>query len=311
MSRPAKNIIEYRIYEVEPDKPFLCLSGEEWRISDVLSDRLHFHNCLEIGFCFSDSGFLGFENGVTYPFKAGDIFLIPRFVPHTTCSAAGCRSRWDYLFVDLDASAGAGARSPQQQTLSSLIGSFMHITKESHERLYFLCKCLLEEARDPLETNAPLFSLYSLLLGAELRRQLSDTAHRPNSRSRAFVLRPALEYINNHYADPCNVEKLAGLCHLSQTHFRRLFLSIMGTTPLQYVINIRIRQACILLNTTSEPITAIAQAVGIASISSFNRNFHQVMNVTPQQYRQSTKPISAKQKSYILPYKGWLVPENL
>ena len=107
------------------------------------------------------------------------------------------------------------------------------------------------------------------------------------------------------------MDKLAGLCHLSQTHFRRLFLSIMGTTPLQYVIQIRIRQACILLNTTSEPITSIAQAVGIASISSFNRNFQQVMGVTPQQYRQSGKPIRARQKSYILPYKGWLVPENL
>ena len=28
MARPSKNIIEYRIYELEPDKPFLCLSGE-------------------------------------------------------------------------------------------------------------------------------------------------------------------------------------------------------------------------------------------------------------------------------------------
>ena len=35
------------------------------------------------------------------------------------------------------------------------------------------------------------------------------------------------------------------------------------------------------------------------------------MSVTPQQYRQSSKPIRARQKSYILPYKGWLVPENL
>ena len=125
------------------------------------------------------------------------------------------------------------------------------------------------------------------------------------------MLRPALEYINNHYVEPCNVEKLAGLCHLSQTHFRRLFLSIMGTTPLQYVIYIRIRQACIRLNTTSDPITAIAQAVGISSISSFNRNFQQIMNVSPQQYRQSSKHIAARQKQYILPCKGWLLPENL
>lgn len=312
MARPSKNIIEYRIYELEPDKPFLCLSGEEWRISDVLSDRLHFHNCLEIGYCLSDSGFLGFENDVTVPFAARDIFLIPRFVPHTTCSAPGCRSRWSYLFVDPDAlSHHPGLPEGEQQSLSVLLGSCLHITAASHPRLYFICKCLLEEASSRADGDPSLFTLYSLLLVAELRSQLSGQNRRPPANSRAFILRPALEYINDHYVEPCGVDKLAGLCHLSQTHFRRLFLSIMGTTPLQYVIQIRIRQACILLNTTSEPITSIAQAVGIASISSFNRNFQQVMGVTPQQYRQSGKPIRARQKSYILPYKGWLVPENL
>ena len=312
MARPSKNIIEYRIYELEPDKPFLCLSGEEWRISDVLSDRLHFHNCLEIGYCLSDSGFLGFENDATVPFAARDIFLIPRFVPHTTCSAPGCRSRWNYLFVDPDVlSHHLGLPEGEQQSLSVLLGNYLHITAASHPRLYFICKCLLEEAVSRAESDPSLFNLDSLLLCAELRSQLSDRIRRAPANSRAFILRPALEYINDHYVEPCGVDKLAGLCHLSQTHFRRLFLSIMGTTPLQYVIQIRIRQACILLNTTSEPITSIAQAVGIASISSFNRNFQQVMSVTPQQYRQCGKPIRARQKSYILPYKGWLVPENL
>ena len=313
MARPQKNVIEYRIYEMTPDKPFLCLHGEEWRISDVLSDRLHFHNCLEIGYCFSDSGVIGFENGISMPFKARDIFLIPRFMPHTTCSAPGTRSRWNYLFIDPEIPARF---MPQRsdahvQSLASLMSSCMHITAASHPRLYFLCKCMLEEAKERALEDATLFSLYAQTLVAELRYMLSEQKADAPKRSRAFVLRPALEYINDHYMEPCKVDKLASLCHLSQTHFRRLFLSIMGTTPLQYVIQIRIRQACILLNATSAPITAIAQAVGISSISSFNRNFQQIMNLSPQQYRASTKPVPARQKQYILPYKGWLVPENL
>ena len=313
MSRPPKNVIEYRIYELNPAKPFLCLSGEEWRISDVLSERLHFHNCLEIGYCFSDSGILGFENGATIPFKARDIFLIPRFVPHTTCSEKGCRSRWNYLFIDPDALGRApGVRaSAQQQSLGSLIGDCLHITAVSHPRLYFLCKCLLEEALQRAQEEPTLFTLYSLALIAELRSLLSSgEVLSPLGRNRAFALKPALEYINDRYMEPLNIEKLASLCHLSQTHFRRLFLSIMGTTPLQYVIQIRIRQACILLNITHDPITAIAQAVGISSISSFNRNFQQIMGVSQQQYRASSRPVAAHDKN-ILPYRGWLVPENL
>ncbi|MBP3656263.1 MAG: helix-turn-helix domain-containing protein [Clostridia bacterium] len=312
MPRTRKNVIEYRIYELDTDKPYVCLSGEEWRISDVLSDRLHFHNCLEIGYCFSDSGFLGFENGVTYPFEAGDIFIIPRFMPHTTCSAPGCRSRWNYLYIDPDALPGSipGSYS-RQPSLNSLFGSFLHITLSENPRLHHLCRFLLDEALEHAPEDMQLLGLYALTLSAELRRMLSESPQKSAVNKRAFALKPALEFVNDHYMEPCGVDRLAVLCHLSQTHFRRLFLSIMGTSPLQYVIQIRIRQACILLTTTHEPITAIAQAVGISSISSFNRNFQQTMGISPQQYRRQSKHSAARQRQYILPYKGWLVPENL
>lgn len=312
MARPLKKIIEYRTYDLDPDKPFVCLSGEEWRISDVLSTRLHFHNCMEIGYCFSDSGFLGFEDDVTVPFQAGDIFIIPRFVPHTTCSAPGYRSRWCYLFMDMDSFVRRELPEGFKTGQSLALGNYLHLSGEQHPRLYFICKCLLEEAKKHPDGDPSLFALYSALLSAELRSlQSSQPPRKKDNKSRGLLLQPALEYINDHFMDNCSLELLADCCHLSQTHLRRLFLSIMGTSPLQYVIQVRIRQACILLNTTSEPITAIAQAVGISSSSSFNRNFLQIMGVTPQQYRLSNKPAAAKQKQYILPYKGWIVPENL
>ena len=54
MSRPPPTVIEYRNYELPADFPIQMLSGENWRISDVPSGVLHFHNCLEIGLCESD-----------------------------------------------------------------------------------------------------------------------------------------------------------------------------------------------------------------------------------------------------------------
>ncbi len=62
MSRPPRTVIEYRNYELPADFPIQMLSGENWRISDVPSGVLHFHNCLEIGLCESDGGFLGFQS---------------------------------------------------------------------------------------------------------------------------------------------------------------------------------------------------------------------------------------------------------
>lgn len=305
MSRPKKKIIENRIYELLPDKPFFCLTGEEWTISDVLSDRLHFHNHLEIGYCFSDHGFLGFEGDKSVPFQAGDIFLIPRFVPHTTCSSKGCRSHWNYLYIDLDMlTRGQFLHlSEHGERLNSLIGNYLKLTAGEYPRLHFLCKCMLEEAIADEPAEHTLFSLYGRLLTEELRRTLHAESREGLPNHGVFSLKHALEYIDDHYMEPCNTTRLAALCHLSETHFRRLFLSSMHTTPLKYVLQVRIRQACVLLKTTKTPITTIGQLVGINSISSFNRNFQQVMGVSPQQYRSMGN-------QEVLSLRGWLLPED-
>ena len=82
MGRHSKTVIEYRSYEFPPHFPLRVIAGEEWRISDVPSGVLHFHNCLEIGICESDSGKMNFS-GKVVPFKAGDITFVAGDVPHT------------------------------------------------------------------------------------------------------------------------------------------------------------------------------------------------------------------------------------
>lgn len=101
MARQKKNITEYRNYYLPLSFPVLLLTGDYWKISDVPSGRLHFHNCLEIGICHSDSGIMEFYDKKV-SFKAGDITFIPRNVPHTTYSTKGTASLWSYVFLDME-----------------------------------------------------------------------------------------------------------------------------------------------------------------------------------------------------------------
>ena len=309
MPQARSKVVEYRIYELPLELPIVCLSGEKWRISDVPSDRLHFHNCMEIGFCHSDSGYIDFENE-RVPFTAGDVFIIPRHVPHTTCSDEGCKSRWSYLFVDLDALVTSVMPSDESFRLRRLtrISKYMKITRSNDERLYFLCNCMLEEASSEEPDARSMLQIYALATASELQRRRTDTSVVATKNSKAFPLKPALEYIHDHYMEPCDAATLASLCHPSQTHFRRLFLSCMGSTPLQFVISTRIYQACVMLLNSDEPVLTIAQAVGMPSVSSFNRNFQQVMGMSPRQYRASNVRPSPM-KGSILPYRGWMLPE--
>ena len=314
MARTKRDVVEYRIYDLPVELPVFTLSGDQWRISDTPSSRLHFHNCLEIGFCHSDSGYLRFEDEVV-PFHAGDVFFIPRHVPHTTCSTKGCRSLWSYLYVDLDALARTvldAAKSASTQSVQWPSRYIRFSPSAQPARLPFLAHCMMDEALQQQMESTQLLRIYAMAMNAELSRYFSSAAQPVSKPSKLFPLKPALEYILDHYMEPCDTETLASLCHLSQTHFRRLFLSCMEETPLQFVISTRIYQACILLANSNEPVLSIAQAVGMPSASSFNRNFQQVVGMSPRQYRASLdqQGESSRRSGEVLAYKGWMLPDK-
>lgn len=289
------------------------LSGDQWRISDTPSSRLHFHNCMEIGFCHSDSGYIRFEDE-TVPFRMGDVFIIPRHVPHTTCSTRGCRSLWSYLYVDLDALA----RTPLDTTKGAMEAvqwpsRYLKFSQTAQpQRIPFLARCMMDEALSQAPDAAKMLRIYAVAMNAELARYFSNSAAPVTKPSKLFPLKPALEYILDHYMEACDTETLASMCHLSQTHFRRLFLACMDATPLQFVISTRIYQACILLANTNEPVLSIAQAVGMPSASSFNRNFQQVVGMSPRQYRASLDQNGdgSRRSGEVLAYKGWTLPDK-
>lgn len=97
MGRKKKSKIEFRYYRMPEDIPFLALLGEKWVQyygRDV--DYLHFHNYLEIGYCYSGTGtlVLGEEN---YRFTGNQFSVIPKNYPHTTDSDSDTVSKWEYI----------------------------------------------------------------------------------------------------------------------------------------------------------------------------------------------------------------------
>lgn len=81
MPKTKNDVAEYRSYYLPSDFPVLLLSGEHWKISNIPSKHLHFHNCLEIGMCHSESGYMEF-NGKAL-FQRGGHHLYPaQYPPH-------------------------------------------------------------------------------------------------------------------------------------------------------------------------------------------------------------------------------------
>ncbi|MBU3114313.1 AraC family transcriptional regulator [Clostridium lacusfryxellense] len=314
MSRKKKIIIEYRHYSLPINFPVLLLSGDRWKISDIKSEHLHFHDCLEIGICHSHSGFMEIE-GNSVPFKAGDVTCVPRFLPHTTYSSQGSASLWSYIFFSPNELFKNLFRSPDnsfERPMPNMKISNYILSKEKYPKVYNLVSIIVDELnqRNPFfreSARGLLLSLYIELLRIYSKNEKLAYQMAYQSQEGTFVISEVLEYIYKNYMSSITIDFLADLCHLSTTHFRRIFHEIMGASPLEFINSTRIEEACKLLRSTEDSILSISEQVGFHSISSFNRCFAKLIGESPRAW--CTRMLQSEYqsaKASILEFTGWL-----
>jgi len=116
----------------------------------------------------------------------------------------------------------------------------------------------------------------------------------------------ALDYVRMEYTHSIRVEELAQVCHMSETHFRRIFEASMNMSPVDYMNLVRIQKACDLMKKTNDSMDIVAQKVGFATTSTFNRNFKKFLNTSPYQWKINPGNYERKLLNYnISARKGW------
>ena len=99
---------------------------------------------------------------------------------------------------------------------------------------------------------------------------------------------------------------LAQQCHMSETHFRRIFQKKMNMTPIEYVNFVRVKKACELIDKTDISMEEVAEKVGFITPSTFNRNFRKIIGTSPYQWKKRPDNHEGKLQEYrISALKGW------
>jgi AraC family transcriptional regulator len=158
----------------------------------------------------------------------------------------------------------------------------------------------------------PLQSLMALVAAAEAAREDCDQAEfeelalrlasavvaalagsepeaqRPNARHERRIIaalrRIAVE-AHELAHDSLSLAALAREAAMSPFHFLRAFRQIVGMTPHQYILHMRLHHAALRLVRTREPVSAIAFAAGFDDLSTFNRRFRRIMGASPGAFR--------------------------
>ncbi|GAA1027031.1 MULTISPECIES: helix-turn-helix transcriptional regulator [Amycolatopsis] len=98
-------------------------------------------------------------------------------------------------------------------------------------------------------------------------------------------LRLAKDAMDRDWAEPLDLDAIAAHAGYSRYHFVRLFRTVYGQTPGQYLSRRRIERAEDLLRTADLSVTEICTLVGFSSLGSFSASFKKHTGLTPSEYR--------------------------
>ena len=113
-------------------------------------------------------------------------------------------------------------------------------------------------------------------------------AHQSAAPDRRRAVEAAL-WVDAHAGDPIDLAAQARQAGLSPWHYLRVFSSVLGVTPHQYLVRSRLRRAARLLAEPARSVTGIALDVGFDDLSNFVRSFRRAAGVSPSAFRRASR----------------------
>jgi len=129
------------------------------------------------------------------------------------------------------------------------------------------------------------------LIAQRLVEVVSGRSKQPakaTARDRRRAVEAALWIDTNSHRE-IELEDAARQAEVSPFHFLRLFSSVLGVTPHQYLLRSRLRHAARQLADDDKPVTDVAYDVGFNDLSNFVRTFHRAAGVSPLKFRQASR----------------------
>lgn len=253
---------------------------------------LHCHEFSEIVIITGGKG-VHITGEDTYELTVGDTFVIGGARPHDYLNMDRL-SLINVLFdaADLPMSLGDLQSLPGYHALFTLEPAW----RKRHmfnSRLQLSPGGLVEATRmillleDELSARSTGFEVMATTTLLQLITFLSRSYSQSRSPQSKSLLRvaEAIAHLELHYAEPLTLEQLTEISGMSRRNFIRTFESAMNCPPIKYLIRLRIKNACRLLQNSRRSITEIAMAVGFSDSNYFSRQFRLHTKMSPTDFR--------------------------
>ena len=215
-------------------------------------------------------------NGKRFDVEAGESFLV---YPDMQISyRADQEDPWKYCWAGFD---GADARillnaagySPEKPVIC-------HSSPEKiYQMLMDIHQCRGQEIYQLISMTARLYNLLAYLIEDAVRSSPVQS-----SRLGLSHVQQACDFIANNYSRQITIEDIASHANVSRSQLYRVFIKHISVSPLQYLREFRLREACNIMQKNHESIKNIAYTVGFENPLYFSTLFKRMTGETPSEY---------------------------
>lgn len=134
--------------------------------------------------------------------------------------------------------------------------------------------------------TAKLYELFAGLGEEIIFRGFNGKQETAASAPSLINLGKTIGFIHENYSKELDLEAVSSVAGYSRTHYSKLFKEFYKLSFYDYLTDVRVRMAGIMLRTTDKSIAEIGEGAGFSSSSTFNRVFKQETGYSPREYRK-------------------------
>ncbi|HBP38993.1 MAG TPA: AraC family transcriptional regulator [Clostridiales bacterium] len=249
----------------------------------------HWHDSYEIYYLLSGERCYFIKNQ-TYRLTRGSLVLIQPQELHRTLAAAGVGC-WERILINFRPDFLIAAHPERIAWLSELFRRpyrLLQFSLKEQTAAEEILMQMLHEASQQETGFLEMLAAHLVRLLLLAVRQKPSGPEAPDSRDTWQNNRaaPIVSYLNEHYPEALSLAGLAQRFHLSDGYLCKIFRAATGFTVIEYLNQVRIREAQNLLRQTPDSVLEIAGRVGFGNVSHFGRIFKEITGTPPVSYRK-------------------------